>query len=228
MGELDEHRPFVYARSAGAGSQRFPALFLGDPHPTFQDIRRTMRAGLNLSLLGFARWTADVFGLDGKTTPETHARYAQWALLNPMARYLIRPEQFDDARFPWSHGPEVEANFRSYAELRYRLLPYYYTTTRWPGRHTAPAYRHCARCGSSSRNRASMPLRIRSCLARRCSSHPSLPLAPGGEPSNCPVPFGTTSGRRKATRGAAWCTTPLPWIGYHSWCLVAASSPSSQ
>ncbi len=126
MAELDERRPFVYARSAWAGSQRFPALFLGDQHPTFEHIRRTMRAGLNLGLLGFAHWTADVFGLDGKTTPETHARYAQWALLNPIARYFIRPPQFDDTRFPWSHGPQIEANFRAYTELRYRLLPYYY------------------------------------------------------------------------------------------------------
>jgi len=126
MAALDERRPFVYARSAWAGSQRFPALFLGDQHPTFEHIRRTMRAGLNLGLLGFAHWTADVFGLDGKTTPETHARYAQWALLNPIARYFIRPPQFDDTRFPWSHGPQIEANFRAYTELRYRLLPYYY------------------------------------------------------------------------------------------------------
>jgi alpha-glucosidase len=94
-----------------------------------------MRAGLNLGLLGFAHWTADVFGLDGKTTPETHRRYAQWALLNPIARYFIRPSQFDDTRFPWSHGPANEANFRAYTELRYRLLPYYYALA-WEAHRT--------------------------------------------------------------------------------------------
>lgn len=135
MAELDERRPFIYARSAWAGSQRFPALFLGDQHPSFQHIRRTIRAGLNLSLLGFAHWTADVFGLDGRTTPETHARYAQWALLNPIARYFIRPPDIDDTRFPWSHGPEIEANFRTYAELRYRLLPYFYALA-WEAHRT--------------------------------------------------------------------------------------------
>lgn len=118
-------RPMIYARSVWAGSQRYPALFLGDQKPTFQGIRSTLRAGLNLSLLGFAYWTADVFGLDGKTTPETHMRYAQWALLNPIARYFWRPPAIDDTRFPWSHGPEAEASFRRYADLRYRLLPYY-------------------------------------------------------------------------------------------------------
>jgi len=128
MTALDDRRPLIYARSVWAGSQRYPALFLGDQKPTFKFIRRTMRAGLNMGLAGFAYWTADVFGLDGRTTPETHVRYAQWALLVPVARYFVRPPDLDDTRFPWSHGPEsgVEANFRTYADLRYRLLPYYY------------------------------------------------------------------------------------------------------
>ena len=118
-------RAMIYARSVWAGSQRYPALFLGDQKPTYAGIRSTLRAGLNLGLLGFAYWTADVFGLDGKTTPELHMRYAQWALLAPVARYFWRPPEIDDTRFPWSHGAEAEANFRKYSELRYRLLPYY-------------------------------------------------------------------------------------------------------
>lgn len=125
MAALDDRRPLVYARSVWAGSQRYPALFLGDQKPTFDHIRSTLRAGLNLGLAGFAYWTADVFGLDGKTTPETHMRYAQWALLVPVARYFIRPPAVDATRFPWSHHAAVEANFRTYAQLRYRLLPTY-------------------------------------------------------------------------------------------------------
>ena len=122
---LDDRRPFIYARSAWAGSQRYPALFLGDQAPTFDHMRSTLRAGLNLALLGFAHWTVDVFGLHGKTTPELHRRYAQYALLAPIARYFWRPPAVDDTRFPWSHGPANEANFKKYTELRYRLLPYY-------------------------------------------------------------------------------------------------------
>ena len=118
-------RNLIYARSAWVGSQRFPALFLGDQEANFEGIRRSIRAGLNLALSGFSYWTADVFGLSGKTTPEVHMRYAQWALLSPVARYFVRPAQIDNTRFPWSHNPEVEANFKKHAELRLRLLPYY-------------------------------------------------------------------------------------------------------
>ena len=127
MQALDDRRGLVYARSVWAGSQRYPGMFLGDQKPTFACIRRTLRAGMNLGLAGFAYWTADVFGLDGKTSEETHMRYAQWALLSPIARYFWRPPEVDDTRFPWSHGTRAEANFREHASLRYRLLPDYYT-----------------------------------------------------------------------------------------------------
>lgn len=125
MEGLDNRRGFVYARSLWAGSQRFPAMFLGDQKPTFEHLRATLRAGLNLSLMGVAYWTPDVFGLDGPTTPEMHMRYAQWALLAPVARYFWRPPHIDGTRFPWSHGAVAEANFRALTEWRYRLLPYY-------------------------------------------------------------------------------------------------------
>lgn len=128
MAALDDRRPFIYARSVWAGTQRYPAIFLGDQKPTGAHILSTLRAALNLGLLGFAYWTADVFGLDGKTTPEMHMRYAQYALLAPIARYFWRPPAVDNTRFPWSHNTLCETNFKRYTELRYRLLPYYYTT----------------------------------------------------------------------------------------------------
>jgi alpha-glucosidase (family GH31 glycosyl hydrolase) len=121
----DDRRPIIYARSVWAGSQRYPAMFLGDQTPSFHHMRSTLRAGLNLGLAGFAYWTADVFGLDGRTTPETHMRYAQWAMFSPIARYFWRPPSIDPTRFPWSHGPQAEDNFRRLARLRRSLLPYY-------------------------------------------------------------------------------------------------------
>ena len=130
MATNTERRPFIYARSVWAGSQRYPAMFLGDQKPGLEYVRSTIRAGLNLSLLGFAYWTPDVFGLDGPTSEETHMRNAQWGLLAPVARYFWRPPAIDGTRFPWSHGERAEANFRSYTELRYRLLPYLYSLAR--------------------------------------------------------------------------------------------------
>ncbi len=79
-----------------------------------------------MSLLGFSYWTADIFGLSGRTTPETHMRYAQWALFSPIPRYFLRPDGIDKTRKPWSHSQQVFENFKRHVELRYRLLPYYH------------------------------------------------------------------------------------------------------
>jgi len=127
MQELDDRRAMIYARSVWAGSQRYPGMFLGDQIPTFENIKRSIHAGLNMSLLGFAYWTADCFGLNGKTTPEMHMRYAQWGLMVPIARYFVRPKEIDSTRFPWSHNEQVEQNFRRHVKLRYCLLPYFHT-----------------------------------------------------------------------------------------------------
>jgi alpha-glucosidase (family GH31 glycosyl hydrolase) len=126
MRALDDRRPMIYARSVWAGSQRYPGLFLGDQTPTFEHMRATLRAGLNMSFSGFTWWGADIFGLSGRTTAETHMRYAQWAMLNPLARYFWRPAALDNTRLPWSHGVQAEDNFRRMADLRYCLLPYLY------------------------------------------------------------------------------------------------------
>ncbi|MEI7848622.1 MAG: TIM-barrel domain-containing protein, partial [Chloroflexota bacterium] len=120
-------RQIIYSRNVWVGSQRFPALFLGDQEADFEGIKRSIRAGLNLAICGFSYWTADIFGLSGKTTAEVHMRYAQWALCSPVARYFVRPQEIDNTRFPWSHNSEVTDNFRKYTELRMRLLPYYNT-----------------------------------------------------------------------------------------------------
>ncbi len=124
MQSLDDRRALIYARSAWAGSQRYPALFLGDQKSSFGDMRRALRAGLNMSLAGFSYWTADTFGLDGKTTLETHMRGVQIGILSPVMRYFLRPPAVDATRFPWAYGEEAEENFKRHLSLRYRLLPY--------------------------------------------------------------------------------------------------------
>jgi alpha-glucosidase len=117
-------RPMIFSRSAWAGSQRYPGLFLGDQTPSFEHFRSTLRAGLNASLTGFAWWCADTFGLLGRTTPETHARSAALGLFCPIARLFWRPDDVDPTRMPWSHGEENERAFKDLVRLRYRLLPY--------------------------------------------------------------------------------------------------------
>ena len=121
-------RAVIFSRTAWAGTQRYPAIFLGDQTPAFKHIAATLRCGLNMSLLGFAWWGADVFGLYRKPTPELHRRYAQWTLFSPIARYFSAPGV--TRRDPWGCGEAGAESFRRHLHLRMRLLPHYYRLAR--------------------------------------------------------------------------------------------------
>jgi alpha-D-xyloside xylohydrolase len=125
---LGQSRALVFSRTAWAGTQRFPGIFLGDQTPEAKHIRSTMRASLNMSLQGFAYYGADVFGLYGKLTAEKSMLQSRWALFTPIARYFS--SVWDKTRNPWGTGPEAEDDFKRHALLRMRLLPYYYTLAR--------------------------------------------------------------------------------------------------
>ena len=120
----DNERALIFSRTTWAGTQRFPGIFLGDQTPKFKYIQSTMRCGLNMSLLGFAYWGADVFGLYRKPGAEIHKRYSQWTLFNPISRYFSAPQMPE--RNPWGIVRSCEENFRRHVNLRMRLLPYYY------------------------------------------------------------------------------------------------------
>jgi alpha-D-xyloside xylohydrolase len=114
----------IFARSGYAGSQRYPVHWLGDTPSTWEGMAAALRAGLSLSLSGFALWGHDIGGFwnpDGlkPPPPDLFVRWAQWGLLSPVARFHgIR------GREPWYYGAEAVRIVRRFARLRYRLLPY--------------------------------------------------------------------------------------------------------
>ncbi len=121
-------RAIIFNRTAWIGTQRYPAMFLGDQVPSFKHLASVIRCGLNMSLLGFSYWCSDTFGLYKKPDPEIHKRYAQWTLFNPIARYFSSPEYTE--RDPWAYGTSNTESFRRHVNLRMKLLPYYYSCAR--------------------------------------------------------------------------------------------------
>jgi alpha-D-xyloside xylohydrolase len=118
-GEVDA---LVWGRSAYAGSQRYPVLWGGDSYPSFEDMACQLRGGLSLGLSGVPFYSHDVGGFARQTTGEIYARWSQFGLLSSHSRcHGIGPRE------PWEFGPEVEAIFREFCRLRYRLLPYLYS-----------------------------------------------------------------------------------------------------
>ena len=112
----------LWARSAWAGSQRYPVHWSGDSKCNWHDLRHVLIGGLNFSLSGFAYWSHDIGGFIGFPSRELYIRWAQFGLFVSNARlHGITPRE------PWVFGGKALEVFRHYAKLRYRLIPYLYT-----------------------------------------------------------------------------------------------------
>jgi alpha-glucosidase (family GH31 glycosyl hydrolase) len=123
-----DKRALVFSRTNWAGTQRYPGIFLGDQTPEFKHIAATMKCGLNMSLLGYAYWGADVLSLYKSPSAELHRRYSQFSIFSPLSRYFSCPH--DPNRNPWGIDRGCEENFRRHINLKMRLLPYYYRLAR--------------------------------------------------------------------------------------------------
>lgn len=72
----------VFARSGTAGSQKLPVHWGGDSEPTFVSMAETLRGGLSLSMSGFAYWSHDMGGFEGKPNPDVFIRWFPFGMLS--------------------------------------------------------------------------------------------------------------------------------------------------
>jgi alpha-glucosidase len=113
-------------RSFIPGMQRFGAtVWTGDIDSDWQTLARTPGELLSYSLAGMPYSTCDIGGFGGNPTPELMTRWMQAGVFFPMMR--AHSEIKMTPRFPWLYGSDAEAAIRQALELRYRLLPYYYS-----------------------------------------------------------------------------------------------------
>lgn len=111
----------IWARSAWAGSQRYPLHWGGDAENTDSAMAATLRGGLSLGLCGFSFWSHDAGGFVGRPDPDLYRRWLAFSALTSHTRCHGAPP-----REPWEYGEEFEDDFRRTIELRYRLMPYIY------------------------------------------------------------------------------------------------------
>ncbi|MPZ70198.1 MAG: alpha-xylosidase [Actinobacteria bacterium] len=114
---------FVWGRSTWAGGQRHSVQWGGDPNASWADMAATLRGGLGFNMSGHPFWSHDIGGFRGTPSPKLYARWAQFGLLSPLARM-----HGTTTRLPWEFGEETLEIVRYYTKLRYRLLPYLYST----------------------------------------------------------------------------------------------------
>ncbi|HUF34098.1 MAG TPA: TIM-barrel domain-containing protein [Acidimicrobiales bacterium] len=109
----------IWARSAWAGSQRYPLHWGGDSSPNWHNLGPQLAGGLSLGLSGFSFWSQDIGGFLGETGGDLLVRWVQAGVFLSHARiHGVGTREL--LRFP----PEVRDICADYVRLRYRLLPY--------------------------------------------------------------------------------------------------------
>ena len=135
--ESSDHRVFILTRSAWAGQQRNSAVcWSGDIRGTWAVFKRQIPAGLNFSLSGIPYWNTDIGGFAGGGNPanpayrELFTRWFQFGAFCP----LFRVHGSGPSKEMWKFDAATDAILVKFDQLRYRLLPYIYSSA-WQVTH---------------------------------------------------------------------------------------------
>lgn len=138
--ESDEKRVFILTRSAFASQQKYgTAVWSGDVTASWENFRKQVTAGLNLSMSGIPYWTSDTGGffvtergaefpegLKSNSYKELYTRWFQFSAFTP----LFRAHGTNIPREIWQFGepgtPFYDTQLK-YIRLRYELMPYIYS-----------------------------------------------------------------------------------------------------
>lgn len=114
------HR-LIWARSAWAGSQRYPVHWGGDAEVSDAGMAGSLRGGLSLGMSGFSFWSHDIGGFSGSPGEDLFQRWAFFGLLSSHSRVHGFPP-----REPWEFSEDFQRVFRNIVNLKYSLMPYVY------------------------------------------------------------------------------------------------------
>ena len=140
--ETDGKRVFIMTRSAFAGQQHYGSnMWSGDVVSSWDMLRKQVPAGLNFSLTGNPNFNTDIGGFfcnayntrgagsapQNPQFQELYVRWMQYGLFCP----VFRSHGADAPREIWQFGKKGEPVYDAIEQtirLRYRLLPYLYST----------------------------------------------------------------------------------------------------
>ncbi len=112
----------MWARSAWAGSQRYPLHWGGDAATNNTGLIGTLREGISFGLSGFAFWSHDMGGFVQSTPDDLYCRWIPFGFLTSHTRAHGAPPTE-----PWLYDSKrVQTVFRKSAEMKYQLMPYVY------------------------------------------------------------------------------------------------------
>ncbi|MEK4250683.1 glycoside hydrolase family 31 protein [Paenibacillus sp. FSL W7-1287] len=119
-------RPYVINRAGYAGIQRYAQTWAGDNYTSWHSLKFNIPLILGLGLSGVANQGCDIGGFFGPAPePELFVRWVQNGIFQP--RFSIHSSNTDNTvTEPWMY-PSYTQYIRDAIQLRYQLIPYYYS-----------------------------------------------------------------------------------------------------
>lgn len=137
--ETSDKRVFLLTRSSFFGQQHYGShSWSGDVVSTWEVMRKQIAAGLNYTMCGIPYWGTDLGGffawkynntVDNPAYHELHTRWYAWGTFQPIMRsHNSSPVAVEIFQFG-KKGDWAYDAIEKYTHLRYKLLPYIYSTT---------------------------------------------------------------------------------------------------
>ncbi len=119
-------RPFILSRSGFAGLQRYAAIWTGDNRAEDNHMLLGVRLISSLGISGMPFAGMDIGGFTGGASIPLFSR---WMEIGAFIPYFRDHTAYDTkSSEPWTYGEEALEVCRNYIDLRYKLLPYLYST----------------------------------------------------------------------------------------------------
>lgn len=134
-----DRRPYVITRAGYAGIQRYSTMWTGDTNSSWDALELNIPMFTSLGLSGEPFVGSDVGGFIGRGNPELLVRSYQVSFLAPFCRNHKVIDGYDQE--PWRFGAYYQEIIRRYLKLRYRMLPFLYTTLEEAHRTGVPLFR---------------------------------------------------------------------------------------
>ncbi|ERM83205.1 hypothetical protein P872_16920 [Rhodonellum psychrophilum GCM71 = DSM 17998] len=122
----NQMRGMNHTREGYAGIQRYPFIWAGDWPSEWQYFAPVIKAGINMGLSGVGYWSHNMGGFEHDADPELYSRWVQFGMFSPIAHLFGMDHP--GYKEPWNYGEKALEIFSQYDKLRYRLIPYIYTT----------------------------------------------------------------------------------------------------
>ncbi len=122
---MKNRRPFTITRAGYSGMQRYACVWTGDNVATWEHLKIGNIQCQRMSISGVPFCGTDIGGFSGEPDGELFTRWIQLGVFSPFMRAHSAGDTAE--REPWSFGEPFTSINRKFIELRYQLMPYFYS-----------------------------------------------------------------------------------------------------